>query len=314
MKTRSMGMRASGFLVLLGLTLLLTGAAGAQQGLTRVADDVYSYVDARNASPKNSFGANAGIVIGRHGILVVDTLVSAKEAARFIRDIRAVSDKPIIYAVNTHSHLDHTFGNSEFAKLGAIIIAHEDSRRKIEANGEATLKKARGYGLTDDDLSGTSIALPSVTFSRRMEIDLGGARVDLIYPGPSHTGGSILVHVPQKRVLFAGDALFTGYHPNLGDGDLANWLKALDLIASLDALSIIPGHGPVSGRKDISDMKDYIVLFDRKAGELAASSDDPAFITAELKKALPHRAELEFLIGANVQARYLNRDGEGKSR
>ena len=88
-------------------------------GLEKIADNVYSYVDIKNGTPQKSFGANAGIIIGEDGIVVIDTLVSSKEAMRFIKDIRAVSDKPIKYVINTHYHLDHTFGNSEFVKLGA---------------------------------------------------------------------------------------------------------------------------------------------------------------------------------------------------
>lgn len=73
------------FLVLTFATsLILSYEALAQQGLTKIADNVYSYVDTRNSSPQNSFGANAGIIIGRDGIVVIDTLVSAKEAKRFI--------------------------------------------------------------------------------------------------------------------------------------------------------------------------------------------------------------------------------------
>lgn len=306
-------MQAATWILLFLVIMVLPVYAGAtQQRLVKIADGIYSYVDTRKASPQNSFGANAGIIIGQDGILVVDTLISAKEAARFIRDIRAISDRPIRYVVNTHSHLDHVFGNSEFAKLGAVLISHSNCRKNLEARGEETMRRAKAYGLSADDLAGTVIALPSITFSERMEIDLGGRVVELIYPGPSHTNGSILVLVPDKRVLFAGDALFTGYHPNLGDGDLASWIKVLDYIAGLDAGSIIPGHGPVSATGDIEAMKDYIGIFDKKARELAASSNDPAFIVSELKKALPHRAELEFLIGANVQARYI-RKGEEKA-
>jgi len=300
---------ATSILLLLGSILISTPEASAEQHLAKIADGIYSYLDTRNATPKNSFGANAGIIIGKEGVLVVDTLVSAKEAARFVKDIRSVSDRPIKYVVNTHAHLDHTFGNSEFAKTGAVIVAHQNCRKNLELNGEATLKRAKGYGLTDDDLAGTVIKLPSVTFTDRMEIDLGGLRVVLIYPGPTHTNESILVYVPEKRVLFAGDTLFTGYHPNIGDADLPGWIKTLDYMGSLAAETIIPGHGPVSGKNDLAAMKDYLIAFDAKAKELTASSNDIGFIVSELKKSLPQRPELDFLIGANVQARYLKKGG-----
>ena len=281
------------------------GKVGAEQGLKKIAEGVYSYVDTKNASPRNGFGANAGIIIGNDGILVVDTLISAKQADKFIEDIRRISDKPIRYVVNTHSHLDHCFGNAEFAKRGAIIVAHRATREDLLVNGEAIMKRAKAYGLTDDDLEGTTIALPKITFTDRMDIDLGGQIVTLIYPGPSHTDGSILVYLPDKKVLFAGDILFTNYHPNLVIADIEGWGKALDLISALDIAAIIPGHGPVSSKKDVDDMRNYLATFDKKAKELCAESNDADWIASELKKVLPQRPELEMMIKANIQMRYM---------
>ena len=295
-------------MVFLSIAFSICGA-NAQEGLKKIADNVYSYVDIRNASPRNSFGANAGVVVGRDGILVVDTLISSKMARKFLEDIRAVTDKPIKYVVNTHSHLDHSFGNSEFEKQGAVIIAHQNSKKDLQINGEAAMKRAIGYGLTDNDLEGTTIALPKITFNEKMEIDLGGQTVMLIYPGPSHTDGSVMVYIPDKKLLFAGDILFTDYHPNLVGGDIDGWIKALDYLMSLDVDTIIPGHGPLSGRKDISDMKEYLIAFDRKAKELCAKSKDVDWIVSEIKKALPQRRELDMLIKANIQWRYMKNGG-----
>lgn len=287
------------------LISLFSRGAFAQEGLTKIADNVYSYVDVKNASPANSFAANAGIIVGKDGIVVIDTLISAKEAQRFIKDIRKISDKPIRYVIDTHYHLDHAFGNAEFAKLGAIIISHANDRKNLENNGEPTLKNAKNFGLTDEDMAGTVIALPTLTFTERMTIELGGERVELIYVAPSHTSGSILVHLPDKKVLFAGDILFTDFHPFMAEGDIAGWLKNLDYIATLDVERIIPGHGPLSGKKDIADMKSYLVAFDTKARELAAKSSDAASIAAELKKSLPARAQGEWMIPYNLKTKYL---------
>ncbi len=282
-------------------------AAPAQSGLTKIADNVYSYVNVKGSSPQNSFGANAGIIIGKNGILVVDTLVSSKEAKRFIKDIRAISDKPIRYVVNTHSHLDHTFGNADFRRLGAVIISHENCKKNMESNSENALKNAKAYGLTEKDMEGTKIVYPVLTFSERMEVDLGNQKVELIYAGPSHTDDSILVYLPDKKILFAGDVLFTGYHPYMGDGEIEGWTEVLDSIAALDPAVIIPGHGPVSGKKDVEDMRNYLITFDEKARELATQSNDVEHIASEIKKIVPQRAEGDWLIKANIQMKYLKK-------
>jgi glyoxylase-like metal-dependent hydrolase (beta-lactamase superfamily II) len=204
-------------------------------------------------------------------------------------------------------HLDHTFGNCEFAKLGATIIAHADDKREMKTYAEAALKNASAYGLTEKDMEGTEICYPSVTFDKRMEIDLGDRTVQLIHLGHSHTGGSIIVSVPDQKTVFTGDILFTNYHPNFKNGDIDGWVKALDSLAAMNFNVLVPGHGPLSGKKDIDDMKNYLVLFDRKAKELTAKSSDVQYIVSELKKILPPRAELDMMVGANVQMKYLKK-------
>ena len=287
--------------------LLLFLAAPALAELTKIADNVYSYVGAKDASPANSFAANAGIVIGRDGILVVDTLISAKEGQRFLADIRKISGKPIKYVVNTHTHLDHAFGNCVFAKLGAVVISHDADRRLLEKIGEATLKNIGNYGLKPEEMVGTEIVLPSLTFSDKMTIDLGGETVELIRVAPSHTEGSVIVYLPAKKLLFSGDILFTDFHPYLADGDIPGWTRTLDALLAMDVERIIPGHGPLSTKKDLREMKEYLLLFDAKARELAAGSQDADAISAELKKALPKRSLAEWMIGFNVKSRYLQK-------
>ncbi len=306
---KKMFYRGTGILVCIFVLLFISAGhkAFADGGLTKIADNVYSYVDVKHGSPANSFGANAGIIVCKDGIVVIDTLTSAKEAQRFISDIRKVSDKPVRYVINTHYHLDHSFGNAEFEKMGAIIISHEYDKKNLQNNGETTLKNAGAYGLSESDMEGTKLAYPSLTFTDRMYITIDGQRVELIYPGPSHTNGSIIVYLPDNKILFAGDILFTGYHPFLAEGDIGSWTKALDFIMSMDADIIIPGHGPVSGKRDLQDMKEYLLTFDLKARELSAQSNDVEHIASEIKKMIPARSEGEFLIKGNIQMKYLKK-------
>ena len=286
-------------------TLLLTQSAFA--GLTKIADNVYSYVGEKDASPAHSFAANAGIVIGTDAVLVVDTLISAKEGERFLADIRKVTGKPIKYVVNTHTHLDHAFGNCVFAKLGATVISHTADRAMLERIGAGTLQNIGNYGLKAEDMLGTTIVYPSLTFSDLMQIDLGGTMVELIRVAPSHTQGSIVVHVPASKLLFAGDIIFTDFHPYMADGDITGWAKSIDALLVMDIEKIIPGHGPLSTKKDLKEMKEYLLLFDAKARELASGSQDADVIAAELKKILPKRALADWMIAFNVKSRYLGK-------
>ncbi|MBU1228916.1 MAG: MBL fold metallo-hydrolase [Proteobacteria bacterium] len=291
------------------LALALATAAQAQpKGLTKIAENVYSYVGVKDASPKHSYAANAGIVIGTDGVLVIDTLATAKEGKRLLKDIRAVTKKPIKYVVTTHEHFDHALGSSVFTDLGATLVAHELNRAYLAKNGESMLKKIQAFGLSPQDIAGTRIVLPSLTFTERLTIRLGSQDnevVELIHLTSSHSPGSTLVYLPRQKVLFAGDVLFTDFHPFMGEGDVPGWVKTLDFIDGLDATAIIPGHGPLSTKKDVADMREYIQLFDAKAKELAPTAKDPASLAAEMKKLLPARSLGEGMIQYNLMIKYL---------
>jgi len=291
--------------VFVAVTLLFTQTAFAE--LTRLADNVYSYVGVKDASPAHSFAANAGIVIGSDGVLVVDTLISAKEGERFLADIRKVTNKPIKYVVNTHTHLDHALGNCVFAKLGATVISHEADRQSLATQGAGILKNAGHYGLKPEDMAGTVISVPTLGFSQQLSIDLGGEEVQLIRTAPSHTAGSLVVYLPAKKLLFCGDILFTDFHPFLADGDFGGWTRTIDNLLTMDIERIIPGHGPLSGKKDLREMREYLVLFDSKARELAATSQDADAIAAQLLKILPKRTMAEWMVAFNVKSRYLGK-------
>jgi cyclase len=289
----------------LGLLFLCHPAVQAADGLTKISGSIYAYADVKHAAPQNSFGANAGIIIGQDFLVAVDSLISSREAKRFIQDIRKISRKPVKFLVNTHYHLDHSLGNSEFAKLGASIIAQENDQKNLRQAGDGLLDYAKQSGLSDQDLHGTKLAYPTLTFAQRVTLNLGNKQVELLFMGPSHTTGSVLVFIPQEKVLFTGDILFTDCHPFLGDADIAGWIKVLDYIMTMDVDKIIPGHGPVSSKKDVADLKNYLLVFDRKAKELTAQSQDLNFIATEMKKALPPRSQLDSLIARNIQMKYM---------
>lgn len=296
-----------GRFTLCALLLALVFVQTASAELTKLADNVYAYVGVKDASPAHSFAANAGIVVGRDGVLVVDTLISAREAQRFLADIRKVTDKPIKYVVNTHTHLDHALGNCVFAKLGATVISHDADRKLLAEQGAGILKHIGNYGLKPEDMVGTEIALPTLSFSDQLSIDLGGEEVRLIRTAPSHTAGSLVVYLPAEKLLFSGDLLFTDFHPFLADGDLVGWVQTLDRLLAMDLEQIVPGHGPLSGKKDLKEMRDYLVLFDSKARELAGTSQDADAISAQLLKILPKRSQAEWMVGFNVKSRYLGK-------
>lgn len=289
------------------VVLLWVTTAWGAGGLTQISEGVYAYTNIKSQSPGNRFGANAGVVIGDDALLVVDTLTTAKEAALFLADIRKMSDKPIRYVIDTHYHLDHAFGNCVFADVGAIVISHTACRRQLLSIKDQALEAAKSLGLDDAALEGTRIVAPAMAFEQKLELDLGHRVVQLLHSGyESHTAGSIFVWIPDQKVVFAGDTLFTNFHPYLAEGNLKGWAKTLDELLALGAEKIIPGHGPLSGSKEVQEMKTYLAVFDQHARSLCAAYSNVDHITAEMIKRLPPRADGQFLIRANLQARYLS--------
>jgi glyoxylase-like metal-dependent hydrolase (beta-lactamase superfamily II) len=300
-------------LSLLLISLMVSCAATAEEtvGLTKLSEHVYAAVDYKNATPAgNSYGANSGVVIGNDAVLVVDTRISAKKAQEFIADIRKVTDKPIKYVVNTHYHLDHSWGNCEFVKLGAVVIGQENGPQLTSRYKEG-ISHPENYGLTAKDISGTTISPPTITFKDALRVDLGGVTVSLSYLGHTHTNDSIVALVDQDGVLFAGDILFVQYHPTMGEADVQGWLKALAELEKTSAKIIVPGHGPVSTVEDIKEMKIYMEQFDKQAKTLCAgkTQNDAPAIAREMIKVLPDqkRTELIWAIESNLRSKYLPR-------
>lgn len=281
-----------------------------QKGVTlkKISDSVYSYLSIPEGTPGHSFSANAGIIIGKDAVLVVDTLTSAKEAKQFLADIRKITDKPIKYVVNTHYHLDHALGNCIFSDIGAMVIGHAKCRDSIIKNKDKMIENPAMFGLPEDFWAGTKVIAPCLSFEDKMTIDLGGITVKLIHSNTaSHTAGSIIINVPEQKTLFTGDILCTDFHPYLGEGDLPGWAQTLDMINAMDVDHIIPGHGPLSSKKDLAEMKSYLVTFDKLARKLSAKGNDVEKMTEVLLKTLPKRAGGHYIVGFNLRTRYLNK-------
>jgi len=209
--------------------------------------------------------------------------------------------------IDTHNHFDHTFGNAEFAGLSAVIIAQVNCPANMRRSEPSVIKNTKNYGLCDEEIKAIQITYPDPSFTDRLKMDLGGVNVEVLYIARSHTDDSLLVYLPEEKVLFTGDALFTDCYPFMGYGYIPGWIKTIDYISTLNVDKIIPGHGPISGKKDVADMKAYLLAFDKKERRLCAKSNDIEYRAAEIKKSVPRRAQADFLIMGSIQAKYLKK-------
>ncbi|MGY2874294.1 glyoxylase-like metal-dependent hydrolase (beta-lactamase superfamily II) [Marmoricola sp. URHA0025 HA25] len=211
------------------------------------------------------FDVNVGVVGGSEGLLVVDTNASEAAAGAVLADLRRLSSAPLLAAVNTHVHFDHTFGNGVFAAEGAELVAHEDAAADLPEH--AARIRAQAAAEVDEDaryaeLVATTEVVPARTFSSALTVDLGDRVVELVHPGRGHTRGDLVVRVPDADLLLAGDLVEESTAraavPGFGsDCYPMDWPSTLDLVLNLvgPGTVVVPGHGAPVGRDYVQEQR-----------------------------------------------------------
>jgi glyoxylase-like metal-dependent hydrolase (beta-lactamase superfamily II) len=228
------------------------------------------------------FDVNVTLVGGADGLLVVDTHASALAAREVVDDVRRLGAGTVVGIVNTHEHFDHTFGNGELrTAYGAVPIhAHEVAAERTVAAGERI--KGRYDAEHDDphrdEVRATEIVPADTTFSSAVALDLGDRLVELVHPGRGHTGGDLVVRVPDADTLLAGDLVeesqLRGGVPGFGaDCYPLEWPLSLDIVLGLTTSSsvVVPGHGAPVDRDFVEEQRNAIGIVAETIRHLAST-------------------------------------------
>jgi cyclase len=276
-------------------------------GLTQVAPGVHAWLQ-----PNGAWGeSNAGLVVGTGESLLVDTLWDLRLTRRMLEAMsELVARAPIRTLVNTHGDGDHWFGNELVAAREIVATdaaaAHEmravapgsmvalrrlgstlalAGRSRIPYPGRAAVGASgrflRGW-VAPYEHRGISLTRPTRTFSGRLELDVGGRKIELIEVGPAHTHGDLIVHVPDARVVFAADVAFIGSTPVMWAGPVEGWLRALDAIEALEPEVVVPGHGPVTDVAGLAAVRAYWSYLDAAASPGVTAGQPAAAIARQL--------------------------------
>ena len=216
--------------------------------LKQVAPDLYFLYD--------DLSSNSAFLVTDEGVLVIDTRQHPAHGRDLIERIRKITDKPVKWAINTHAHGDHVYGNPAFKAAGATLIAHRDVAAGMAKNEQLEFKRRLAFFKSMKlDPAEVKMVLPDVTFDSRLTLKLGGRTVEIMYLGAGQNPGDTLVYFPHARALFVGGPFAKNNWSNMSfTPSMDGWIALLHKIADMPGVDVfLPGHGDVGTRDDVLD-------------------------------------------------------------
>lgn len=250
---------------------------------------------------------NATAIVGDDGVILVDSGGSHDVGLHIANAVRNITTKPVTHVIITHPHGDHYLGNTAFPQ--ASIVSSEACRKLVAETGHewlAMMEHDVGHALP-----GTRPRVAGIVYaSGKTDATLHGVRLVLWVTDGAHTAGDLLVHLPDDKVLIAGDVLVNGVVPTLQDGFIRNWIRLLDEIAVVDAAHFVPGHGDLMTVQDIARLRGQLARFYAAVSDGYAKGQSEAEIRKSIDVSEWERLERSYVIGRNVNRAFLEAEAE----
>ena len=235
------------------LAALVSGAAYAQKDFSKVQIKTEKLSDTTYMMTGD--GGNLGLSIGPDAVFVIDDQF-APLTPKIQAAIAALTKQPVKFVLNTHWHFDHTGGNENMGKAGALIVAHENVRKRMSVEG-----LIKFFGMKTP--ASPKAALPVVTFTRDVTFHINGDEVFAYHVANAHTDGDAIVYFKNSDVIHMGDTFFNRLYPFIdtsSGGKVDGMLAAVDQVLAVanDRTKIIPGHGPLGNKADLNAYRDML--------------------------------------------------------
>lgn len=251
-------------------------------------------------------GGNIGVSVGDDALFLVDDQY-APLTPKILAALKAISDKPVKFVLNTHWHGDHSGGNENMAKAGAVLVSHDNARKRMSSEQFSSLFKNKTP-------PSPKAALAQVTFSSDVTFHINGDEVQGFHVPKAHTDGDTIVHFKNSNVIHMGDTFFNGWYPFIdvsGGGSVEGIIACADKVLAManDATKIIPGHGPISGKAELKAYRDMITTVNdrvkallkagKKLEEIQAAKPSAEYDERWGKMFMKPERFVEMLVGAN---------------
>lgn len=252
---------------------------------------------------------NFGIVKGRDGSAV---LIDAD-----IRRMDEIDDaldrtgcKKVRYLVNTHENFDHSSANDYFEKGGTVVVGTDGCYQALAEDGEEKFAEMAGRSPElESRFPGLKMGNLQVTFPKELTLRLPGVALRLLFAahnGKSHSRGDAIAVLEEDKILFAGDLLYTDFHPVTVYGNIPNWIQSIDHLLAEDFVSVVPGHGPVSNGKAaykaaFEKFRTYLNDFDARLQELTAGRKSPAEVESHMKSGAYASMGKTWMVKRNIE-------------
>lgn len=327
--------------IVMGTLVLFAGANPLQ--VSPVQDELYVVTGMK-------WNVNVTFLVTEEGVLVVDSGNNTTEGRWILEKIKEKTGKPIKYVILTHYHFDHTLGLLAFPKE-ITVIAHSNCAQNIAQFSEerfkyliekalprqirelhqkiAALKKENNPDAKEqekelqklnrelEDYKKGKLVYPAVTFDKKLTLQMGKEKIQIIYPGPTHTNGNVLVYIPGRKVIIMGDMLFHGSFPFIdraAGSDTRNWTTWMERLSQWDIEKVIPGHGEPTDKNIFARQKRYLSDLRNSVKEAI----DKGLSLEEMKKTIKMTGykdwQFYFFLSGNIDAVYheLKNNNENK--